>query len=58
MSLPVFTLAGDVGFGINFLAGLLVVLVGIAVFFMVWAIYTTRHPRNADKAAAHVLAAL
>jgi cytochrome c oxidase subunit 2 len=49
MSLPVFTLAGDVGFGINFLAGLLVVLVGIAVFFMAWAIYTTRHPRNADK---------
>ena len=44
-----FTLAGDVGFGIDFLTWLLVVLVGIGVFFLGWAIYTTRHPRNVDR---------
>lgn len=44
-----FTLIGDVGFGIDFLSGLLAVLIGAAVFFLVWAVYTTRHPRNADK---------
>ena len=45
-----YTLAGDVGFGIGFLGWLLIVLVGIGVFFLAWAIYTTRHPRNADRA--------
>ena len=43
-------LAGDVGFGIDFLTGLLIVLFGIAAFFMGWAIYTTRHPRNPGQA--------
>jgi len=43
------TLAGDLGLGIGFLGWLLVVLVGIAVFFLSWAIYTARHPRNADR---------
>ena len=47
--LPVYTLSGDVGFGINFLTGLLVVLSGIGVLFLGWAIYTTRHPRGADR---------
>jgi cytochrome c oxidase subunit 2 len=45
-----FTLAGDVGFGVGFLGALLLVLVAVAMFFLAWAIYTTRHPRNPEKA--------
>lgn len=52
LSLSLLTLAGDVGFGIPFLTWLLAVLSGIGVFFVTWAIYTTRHPRNPEKVPA------
>lgn len=52
MPIPFLSLSGDVGAGIPFLSALLLVLVGLGVFFLAWAIYSTRHPRNADRPPA------
>lgn len=49
MSVTPLILAGDVGLGSPFLVALVLVLAGLGVFFLAWAIYTTRRPRAADR---------